>query len=45
VLERQVDGASHGAGDTQVVQFFELSLPAGHEPSIGRRADVALNSG
>jgi hypothetical protein len=42
VFEREVDRAGHRFGATQVAEFVELSLSAGHEATIEQRADPSL---
>jgi hypothetical protein len=45
VLERQVDRTAHCAGAAQVAKLVELSLTAGHVPTIDPSADAPLHSG
>jgi hypothetical protein len=43
MFEREVDRPDNCAGATQVAEFVELSLPAGHASRIHPRADLPLH--
>ena len=45
VLEREVDGAHHRTGATEVTELLELSIAAGHAVTIRGHADAPLPRG